>query len=202
MMRRIGASEEDLLIVQGNLANTYQKLGRLEEALCMRRDVYSTDLRLYGEEDKETLIDSHNYANNLICLERFGEVKQLLHKLLPVARRVLGDHDIITLSMRKAYARAICCDPSATLDDVCEAVSTLEDAGRIARRVLGEAHPATVDIEHHITCARATEEMFRAAPPHHWWHTGAHPTDASAATQFTAPSWGKRSTVIFNMQKV
>ncbi len=205
MMRRIGASEEDQLIVQGNLANTYQKLGRLEEALCMRRDVYSTALKLYGEEHKETLIDSHNYANNLICLERFGEVKQLLHKLLPVARRVLGDHDIITLSMRKVYARAICCgafcDPSVTLDDVCEGVSTLEDAGRIARRVLGEAHPATVDIEHHITCARAAEEMLRAAPPDHWWHTAGGPR-RPAATQFTAPSWGKRSTVIFTMQKV
>ncbi len=153
--RRLGADEEDLLVVQGNLANTYQKLGRFEEALCMRRDVYSTDLRLYGEEHKETLIDSHNYANILTCLKRFGEVKQLLHKMLPVARRVLTDHDIITLRMRNSYARAICCDPSSTCDDVCEGVSTLEDAGRIARRVLGEAHPTTVDIEHNITCARA-----------------------------------------------
>ena len=34
----------------------------------------------------------------------------------------------------------------ATLDDLREAVTTLEDAGRIARRVLGGAHPTTTGI--------------------------------------------------------
>ena len=148
--------------MQGNLANTYNSLGRLEEAMCLRRAVYSGDLRLYGEEHKETLIDSHNYANNLICLERFGEVKQLLHKLLPVARRVLGEDDIITLRMRKTYARALYRDPAVTLDDVRESVTTLEELERTARRVLGGAHPLTVDIENHIRCARAREELLRA----------------------------------------
>ena len=121
----------------------------------MRRDVYSGDLRLYGEEHKETLINSHNYANNLICLERFGEVKQLLHKLLPVARRVLGEDDIITLRMRKTYARALYRDPAATLDDLREAVATYEEIERTARRVLGGAHPLTVDIGRGLQYARS-----------------------------------------------
>ena len=41
------------------------------------------------------------------------------------------------------YAQTLCTDPSATLDDLREAVTTLEDAGRTARRVLGGAHPFT-----------------------------------------------------------
>ena len=41
MPRRVGASEESILAAQSNLANTYQALGRNEEALRMRRDVYS-----------------------------------------------------------------------------------------------------------------------------------------------------------------
>ena len=45
------------------------------------------------------------------------------------------------------YARALYKDDGATLDDLREAVTTLEDAGRIARRVLGGAHPLTVEIE-------------------------------------------------------
>ena len=162
MLRRLGASEGEMLVVQGNLANTYQKLGRLEEALRMRRDVYSGDLRLYGEEHKETLIDSHNYANNLIRLERFGEVKQLLHKLLPVARRVLAEGDSTMLKMRKTYARALYRDPAVTLDDVRGSVTTLEETERTARRVLGGAHPFTVDIENNLRCARAREELLRA----------------------------------------
>ena len=43
----------------------------------------------------------------------------------------------------------------ATLDDLREAVETLEDARRIARRVFGGAHPRTVDIEDDFQDARA-----------------------------------------------
>ena len=38
-------------------------------------------------------------------------------------------------------------DTAATHDDLREAVETLEDAGQIARRVLGDAHPLTEWIE-------------------------------------------------------
>ena len=37
-------------------------------------------------------------------------------------------------------------DDDATLDDLHEAAMTLEEIERIARRVLGGAHPLTVDI--------------------------------------------------------
>ena len=38
-------------------------------------------------------------------------------------------------------------DPAATRDDLRESVETYEDAGQIARRVLGDAHPLTEWIE-------------------------------------------------------
>ena len=38
-------------------------------------------------------------------------------------------------------------DPDATLDDLHEAVRTLEDLQRTARRVLGSAHPVAVNID-------------------------------------------------------
>ena len=41
-------------------------------------------------------------------------------------------------------------DDDATLDDLREAVTTLEDVGRIARRVFGGAHPLTMDIEENL----------------------------------------------------
>ena len=74
--------------------------------------------------------------------------------MMPVARRVLGEGRDLTLSMRKGYAKALCLDANATLDDVREAVTTLEDAGRIARRVLGVAHPLTAGIEDELRQAR------------------------------------------------
>ena len=45
-------------------------------------------------------------------------------------------------------------DDSATLDDLREAAKTLEDVERIARRVLGGAHPLTEAIEDSLQNAR------------------------------------------------
>ena len=72
-----------------------------------------------------------------------------------MARRVLGKGDHFTLLMRTNYARTLYEDPTATLDDHREAVKTLEDTERIARRVLGGAHPATVEIERTLQKSRA-----------------------------------------------
>ena len=53
------------------------------------------------------------------------------------------------------YAEALYSDDGATLDDLREAVTMLEDAGRIARRVFGGAHPVTTGIELELQAARA-----------------------------------------------
>ena len=49
--------------------------------------------------------------------------------------------------MRWQYARAFYGNPRATLDDLREAVTTIEDTERIARRVFGGAHPIVSNIE-------------------------------------------------------
>ena len=46
-------------------------------------------------------------------------------------------------------------DTDTTPDDLREAVTTLEDAERIARRVMGGAHPLTSAIENELREARA-----------------------------------------------
>jgi hypothetical protein len=155
MMRRIGASEYDMLAVQSNLASTYRMLGRDEEALRLRVDVYSGTLQLLGGEHRETLLEAFNYAACLAELERFEEAKSLLRKTMPVARRVLGESELM-VRMKWIYGQALFCDPSASLDDLREAVTTLEETARTARRVLGAAHPITLNIEHALPEARAT----------------------------------------------
>ena len=57
--------------------------------------------------------------------------------------------------MRGCYAEALYRDPDATLDDLREAVTTFEDAARIARRTFGGAHPLTARIEGGLQAARA-----------------------------------------------
>ena len=88
-------------------------------------------------------------------LGRFEEAKSLMRKSIPVARRVLGSNNETTLKMRMIYAKALYEDPGATLDDLHEAVTTLEEIERTARRVLGGAHPLTVDIGRGLQYARS-----------------------------------------------
>ena len=121
----------------------------------MRRDAYSGNRKLYGEEHNDTLISANNYALSLIDLQRPQEAKSLMRKLLPVARRALGKDDETTLRMRDYYAVALYKDPNATLDHLREAVTTLEDLERNARRVLGSAHPVTLTFEDDLRDARA-----------------------------------------------
>ena len=54
-------------------------------------------------------------------------------------------------------------DTGATLDDLREAVETLEETDRTARRVLGGAHPTTTAIEGSMQAARAIRA--RETPP-------------------------------------
>jgi len=154
-LRRIGASEKPILDMQCNLASSYDKLGRLEEALPLRRDVYSGWVKMEGEEHRETLREANNYATSLSRLQRFEEAKTLLRKTIPVARRVHGDSNHLTLVVRLNYVAALQEDTGATLDDLRDAVTTLEEIEPIARRVLGGAHPTTVGIENNLRMARA-----------------------------------------------
>ena len=60
------------------------------------------------------------------------------------ARRVVG----------VAARPAVALDSGATLDDLREAVTTLEDTERIARLVFGGEHPTTTGIEDALQDAR------------------------------------------------
>ena len=164
MLRRLGAYGPIILIVQSALAVTYSALGRTEQALSMERDVYYGRLKLNDDEHEETLRAANNYANSLVKLEHFKEAKSLLRKSIPVARRILGDSNVITIKMRVNFASALYEDASATLDDLRESVTTFEEIERIARRVMGGAHPLTEGIENDLRNARAALRARETLP--------------------------------------
>ena len=63
--------------------------------------------------------------------------------------------------MRKTYAVALI-NAGATLDDIREAITTLEDIERTARRVLGGEHPIT---ERFVASLRKARAALRAREP-------------------------------------
>ena len=121
----------------------------------MKRDVYSGHLKLHGEEHLHTIFSANNYADCLVIVGRFEEARYFLRKIFPVARRVFGESHHLTLRMQLNYARALYHNEGATLDDIREAVTTLEETERTARRVFGSAHPLTRWIEGTLRDARA-----------------------------------------------
>ena len=122
--------------------------------MSITRNATPDNLKLFGEEHEDTLLAANNYAATLLSLKRFEEVKSLMRKTVPVARSVLGDSNGDTIRMRSAYAEALYKDDGATRGDLRQAVETLEDAERIAQRVLGGAHPTTEGIEDELQDAR------------------------------------------------
>ena len=61
-------------------------------------------------------------------------------------------------------AKALYQDDCATLDDLREAVKTLGDTVRVARRVFGGAHPLTTVIEKSLRIARAALRACEETP--------------------------------------
>ena len=83
--------------------------------------------------------------------------------MMPVARRILGESDRITLTMRKIFAEARYLIPDATLDDLREAVATLEEIEQTARRVLGGAHPLVRSLEGSMRLSREAHRAREAS---------------------------------------
>ena len=120
----------------------------------MYRCVYSGRLKLLGEEHEDTLGAASNYACTLTDLKRFKESEIVLRKVMPVARRLFGNSHNLVLRMRWNYAETLYLNPGAKLDDLSEAVTTLEESERTARRVLGGAHPLVLALEGSMRLSR------------------------------------------------
>jgi hypothetical protein len=116
-------------------------------------------LKLDGQEHGDTLLAANNYALLLNQIKRFEEAKSLLRKVMPVARRVLGQNSQISIAMRVMYAKALYIDCNVTLDDLREAVTTLEETERTARRVLGATHHMVEATGRHLRSARAAQAL-------------------------------------------
>ena len=136
--------------MQGNLANTYAELGRLEEALRLYREVYAANLRLHGPRDAQTLHAASNLSDQLCQMALLAEAKQFLSEQIPLFYDVCGIDDLETIKMRWRYAGVL----SQQNEGHTEAVATLEDVVRRCRRVFGVSHPLTAKAQYALGRAR------------------------------------------------
>ena len=133
------------------MADCYIALGRSDEALVMRRDIYERTSKLDGIDDQNTIISATRLADALINEGCYGEARAFCAKQSRVARRVLGSESTETLAFRLHYAISLYNDGGSRLD---EALAILEDVHQTTRRLFGDAHPRTRGVQQAISEAR------------------------------------------------
>jgi tetratricopeptide (TPR) repeat protein len=163
MKRRLGASAESMLIVQNNLACTYQRLGRLEEALQMKRDVYSGHSRHrdLGPLHQNTLKAALNLSTSLVNAGNYAEARAFTRDQMELARRALGADHPVTLDFQWGYSRAFTLDKGVSAEQLAEVATTLEKTLKVSQRVRGREHPLTRAIRDEFTIAKTKEELVR-----------------------------------------
>ena len=110
------------------------------------------------------LLEANNIAQILVVLNRHEEAKSLLRKPIRLAQDALGGGDGLALKLRWNYAEALFKNDLATLGDLREAVTMLEEIMRTARRIFGDANPLTKGIASELRDARIVLR-FRETPP-------------------------------------
>ena len=144
-LRRRGTSEIHILRTKNNTAVCYQNLGRHEEALGLRREVYAAFRVMLGESQEETLIAAHNLGLSFIKLKRFAEAKSTLLKPIADAQRTLGDDHATTLDLRDVFGEALSLN-----EEFDEATAIYEDIIKRSRRLLGAQHCETQRRERYL----------------------------------------------------
>ena len=128
--------------MQGNLANSYDAQGRLEESVKITREIYALRSEHNGKNHVDTLLSAVNLASTLVNkLEQYDEARSFLRARIPEAIRALGkDHDI-TFKLQRMHAQCLYKHADASLEDVTTAIATLEDLDQRMGRIYGNVNP-------------------------------------------------------------
>ena len=147
-MRRYFPYEQDIILAgQNNIALRLDDVGRGDEALELKREIYASRLALDGKSNEGTLIAALNLIVSFTNALRLSEAKRMLREQLPIATRVLGkDHDV-TLSLQRNVVIGLLRDEKSTRQETLQAEKLAKDMLVRLRRVYGAQHPLTRNME-------------------------------------------------------
>ena len=133
------------------------------EAIQMSREVLAGKKQLHGDKDPRTISSTNNLASSLAEAGQFDEALSTVRKLLPFARRVLGaDHDE-TLNIEMNIGIFPYKKPTASREDVLEAITVLDALGKRLVRILGIKHPKTFNVQ--AAAYQARQKLAAKEPP-------------------------------------
>ena len=130
--------DTDYRFITGSLTSAYRDDSRYQEAYELGKATLKETEAAVGPEDLETLVIKRNCAELLMTLSRFDESLALVNEVLDTLRERnprLPLEEMRTLSAMAATQRQM------NINSVPAQVEALQ----IARHILGESHPETLD---------------------------------------------------------
>ena len=142
--RIFGSSDEDAnsLESSSNLADSYLKLGRYEEAMQLFQQILEARRQLLGDEHPDTLKAMNNLAKSITKLGSNQETLQLNQQTLEVQKRVLGYKHPDTLQSNSGLA--VSYSILGRYQEALQALELHQQALGIQKSILGDEHPDTL----------------------------------------------------------
>ena len=156
----MGSAHSDVLALQNNLATTYEKAGRLNEAITLFEQVLSNRIRILGDKHPDTLASRNNLAGAYLAANRPEESIALYEQVLTDRIGILSDDHPDTLASRNNLAYAY-----QSIGCFTEAISQLQQVLADSTGLLGEDHPQTLTARNNLAYAYVSAGNFTIATP-------------------------------------
>ena len=144
----LGPDHPATLASRNYLADAYESVGRLEEAITLYEQVLTDSIRVLGEDHPATLASRSNLAGAYVSAGRLTEAITLFEQVLTDSIRVLGEDHPATLTSRSNLAYA-----HHAAGRLTEAITLYEQLLPDNIRVLGEDHPQTLTLRNNLAGA-------------------------------------------------
>lgn len=125
-----------------NLGLAYADAGRPQQAVVALERALRSAYDLLGRDHPQVITSEHNLADVLADAGRWDEADALESAVLPRALKAFGPDHIYLGSIRRTLGRLL-----AHQGRVDEARASLEEARRILKAELGEAHPQVQKVD-------------------------------------------------------
>jgi hypothetical protein len=137
--RTFGEEHPNTIWAMGNLANTYESLGKYADAETLQIKVLDIRNRLFGEEHPDTIGAMQNLANAYHSSGKYADAEKLQIKVLDLRNRVLGEEHRHTISAMGNLAITY-----RNLGKYTDAEKLQIRVLDLRNRLLGEEHPNTI----------------------------------------------------------
>ena len=154
----MGSAHSDVLVLQNNLATTYEKAGRLNEAITLFEQVLADRIRILGDKHPDTLASRNNLAYAYQSIGCFTKAISQLQQVLADSIRILGEEHPRTLTARNNLAYSYVSAGKFTI-----ATPIFEQVLADSIRILGEDHPHTLTSRNNLAYAYKEEGRLTEA---------------------------------------